>query len=116
MPLILEPDRYPSTALEELVRSLREDLEGTLEHVRKPRGRVLDPASLETAETLGRAALAVLDGPAPADPAEWARRANLAYATLLAVIDLVKSHTDVPRVPRGRAASSPAQAGPGAPP
>jgi hypothetical protein len=30
---------------------------------------------------------------------------NLAYSTMVSVIDLVKSHTDVPRVPRNRSPS-----------
>jgi hypothetical protein len=35
---------------------------------------------------------------------ELAAEANLAYAAMLAVVDLVKSHTDTPRLPAHRAA------------
>jgi hypothetical protein len=102
MPLVLDPDRLPEATLRELARSLRQDLEELQETVDSPRGRVLDPASLEVAGELLRSAKARLDLPGRQDRAGWAADANLAYATLLAVIDLVKSHTDVPKVPRSR--------------
>ena len=102
MPLVLEPTRIPRETLEELRRTLRADLDETMQTVLRPRGAVIDPASLETAKELLTAAMAVLDrfGDRTAD--ELASEANLAYATLLAAIDLVKSHTDVPRVPPPR--------------
>ena len=102
MPLILDPSSYSEAALAELVRSLRADLLETEELVAHPHGTVRDPASLETARDLARSALAVLDRPALRSRAELAAEANLAYATMLAIVDLVKSHTDVPRVPRAR--------------
>ena len=102
MPLVLDPGRLPEAVLRELLDSLRQDLVETEELVRSPRGRVLDPASLETAAELLRSARAILDGPAPVGAVELGARANLAYAVLLAAIDLVKSHTDVPRVPPPR--------------
>ncbi len=107
MPLILDPERYSVEALEELVRSLRSDLEETGDLVRHPRGRVLDPVSLETAELLLAAALQELSTEGGRTVVALAARANLAYATLLAVVDLVKSHTDVPRVPRARSSPPP---------
>jgi hypothetical protein len=102
MALVQEWDRLPEPVLEELVKSLRTDLDEVTEMVRAPRGRVLDPASLQTAEELIVSALAVLDRAGPRSRADRAAEANLAYATMLAVIDLVKSHTDVPRVPPPR--------------
>ncbi len=102
MPLVLDPGRYSRPALEELVRSLRSDLEEMRGSVGHPRGTVLDPASLETARELLEAALATLARPGRRDRRRLADEANLAYATLLAVIDLVKTHTDVPRVPARR--------------
>ena len=106
MPLVLDPKTLDGTTLESLRRGLRDDLKETLELVESPRGRVIDPASLDTARELVHAALAVLDRPGPDDRATLAADANLAYATMLAAIDLVKSHTDVPRVPRGRSSGS----------
>ncbi len=107
VPLIAEPERIPLGVLRELRESLRADLEETLEMVAAPRGAVRDPASLETAAELARSVLHLLDRPGDRDARGLAAEANLAYAAMLAVIDLVKSHTDVPRVPRPRAAPSP---------
>ena len=103
MPLILHPAALSSRVLKELRKSLRDDLAETAELVHHPAGKVRDPASLETASELIRSALARLDLPSPRSPEALGADVNLAYATLVAVIDLVKSHTDVPRVPRRRA-------------
>jgi hypothetical protein len=103
MPLVLDPNSLSLSTLEELWRSLRNDLEETREFVDHPPGPVTDPASIESARELLRSTIARLDVPGPRDVATLAVEANLAYATLVAVIDLVKSHADVPRVPRKRA-------------
>jgi hypothetical protein len=111
MPLILDANAVPKGALRDTVQILRKDLEETLDTIRAPPGRVLDSAGLESAETLVRAALASIDRPGPREPRALALDANLAYAALVAAIDLVKSHTDVPRVPQRRvvaAAAAPA--------
>ncbi|MGA8663932.1 MAG: hypothetical protein WB809_02535 [Thermoplasmata archaeon] len=105
MSLVNDPESLPESVLEELVRSLRTDLEETEELVRSPRGRVLDPASLLTAAELIHGAKGVLDRPGPRTRAERGAEANLAYAVMLSVIDLVKSHTDVPKVPPPRKSS-----------
>jgi len=105
MSLVHDAESLPDSVLEELVRSLRADLEETEEMVRAPRGRILDPASLVTADELIAGAKAVLDRAGPRTKAERGDEANLAYAAMLAVIDLVKSHTDVPKVPPPRKSS-----------
>ena len=102
MPLVLDPTALPPAVLDELRRSLRADLEETRELVLHPPGTVVDPASLETARELLRSTLQTLEGSEPRSAARKAADVNLAYATMLAVIDLVKSHTDAPRVPRKR--------------
>lgn len=102
MPLVLDPEAVPEPVLRELHRSLSDDLAETLELVRNPRGTVRDPASLATAEDLIASARALLGRPGPRGRTELAAEANLAYATMLAAIDLVKSHTDVPWVPKAR--------------
>jgi hypothetical protein len=107
MPLVLDPETIPETILHELLSSLSRDLAETLELVRHPRGTVQDPASLATADDLIQSALVQLERPGPRSRAELAAEANLAYATMLAAIDLVKSHTDVPTVPRARSSTSP---------
>lgn len=102
MSLVAEPERLPEPVLEDLVKSLRAELAETVELIRHPKGRVLDPTSLMTAEELLAAATAVLAREGPRTRIERGAEANLAYATVLAVVDLVKSHTDVPRVPPPR--------------
>jgi hypothetical protein len=95
------------TSVESLTRMHAEFQEGLaeiLEMVRHPKGRVIDPASLATAEELLTSTLAVLRAPGSRDTTELTREVNLAYAVTLAGIDLVKSHTDVPRVPPPRPA------------
>lgn len=102
MPLVLDPETIPRSILEELLRSLREDLDGVGDLVRHPAAPVRDPASLETAAELLRSTRAQLDVPGPRTAQALGAEVNLAYATMVAVIDLVKSHTDVPRVPQRR--------------
>ena len=100
MALVAESNEVSLATLQELFVALRTDLDDLEEMVAHPRGAVLDPASLRTASELLQSARALLRGTVPSDRGELARRSNLAYAVLRAVIDLVKSHTDVPRVPR----------------
>ncbi|HTP55945.1 MAG TPA: hypothetical protein VML53_04665 [Thermoplasmata archaeon] len=106
MPLVLDPAALPEPTLAELRRSLIADLAETAEWVDSPQARVLDPASLETARELLRSARALLGREGPRSPATLADEANLAYAVMLAAIDLVKSHTEMPRVPRGKGKAS----------
>jgi hypothetical protein len=63
---------------------------------------VRDPASLETARDLLEAALVRLGGTGERSRADLAAEVNLAYAAMLAALDLVKSHTDIPLVPTRR--------------
>jgi hypothetical protein len=107
VPLVLDPERLPRSVLEQLRSDLRKDLSETLESVRHPRGKVLDPASLETAADLLHSAAVLLDRPGDRELELLGAEANLAYAALLATIDLVKTHTEVPRVPRARGVSPP---------
>jgi hypothetical protein len=102
MPLVNDPSSFSVPVLKELLRSLRDDLAATAELVDHPTGAVRDPASLVAATELLRATLAVLDLPGRRTSQTLAAEVNLAYATMVSVIDLVKSHTDVPRVPRAR--------------
>jgi hypothetical protein len=112
--LVSEPDRLPRSVLEELVRSMRAELEEVEEMVTHPRGNVLDPESLRTAQELLEATRRMMDRAGPRTPTELADEANLAYAAVLSILDLVKSHTDVPKVPLPRK-SLPAEPG-GSPP
>ena len=73
-----------------------------------PSRPVRDPASLVTARELIDATLARVSGKGTRRRDELAANVNLSYATMVAVIDLVKSHTDGPRIPvRGTARGAP---------
>ena len=102
MPLVLEPEKLPRAVLEAVHREMRESVAETLELVRHPRGAVRQPASLVTAEELLTASIAQMDRPGARDASALASETNFAYAAMLAAIDLVKSHTDVPTVPQPR--------------
>jgi hypothetical protein len=105
MPLVLDPSRHSAGELRALLADLRGELTEARELIDHPRGAVPDPSGLTNAAELLGATLAYLDDGDDSNPAELVRKANLAYATLVAVIDLVKSHTDAPRVPRPRTPS-----------
>ena len=107
MPLVLDPERLTPAHLEELARSLAEDLADLTGAIDAPRGRVRDPASLVTARELLEAVRAVVDRPGARSASDRAAEANLSYAAMLAVIDLVKSHTDQPIVPAARKPGAP---------
>ncbi len=102
MPLLFEDGNYTPETLTELLQELTTELEETRQLIQSPRGPVRDPVSLGTADALVVSVLDEIRREGSTDPAVLIRRANLAYATLLATIDLVKSHTDVPRVPQHR--------------
>jgi hypothetical protein len=107
MPLILEPGRYDERTLETLHAEMLEGLREAAESVEAPRGPVLDPGGLERARDLIEAARSAIARAGPRDRARLASDINLAYAATLAAIDLLKCHTDVPRVPRSRASTPP---------
>jgi len=107
MPLILEPGRYDERTLVALHAAMLEELRDVAESVETPRGRVLDPSGLERARELVGAARAAIAGAGPRDRARLAADINLACAATLAAVDLLKCHTDVPRVPRPRAPTPP---------
>ncbi|MGI0072099.1 MAG: hypothetical protein ACRECT_08575 [Thermoplasmata archaeon] len=102
MPLVLDPAHYDRATLESLAAEMATELAETREMAVQPRGAVRDPASLELARELVDATLAALGRPAPRTATELAVDVNLGYAVMLATIDLVKSHTVVPRVPGPR--------------
>jgi hypothetical protein len=102
MALILDPRSYDRATLVALANEFLLELTEIRSMTVSPRGRVLDPASLDTARELVDAVLGSLHRAGERSPAELATEVNLAYATTIAALDLVKSHTDVPRVPAPR--------------
>jgi hypothetical protein len=104
VPLILDPAQHDRATLEELAEQMAAGLEELRPLATAPKAKVLDPQSLLTAREMLEAALAVMRRPGPRTEAELVADANLGYATSLAVLDLVKSHTEMPKVPPPRPA------------
>jgi len=100
VPLVFDPERYSPEELGKLVDEFVQTLVELREGLPSPSPHVLDPASIVTARELIDAALAAMRDPLAVANSQRAANANLGYATMVAVIDLVKSHTDRPRVPR----------------
>jgi hypothetical protein len=105
MPLILDPGSYAEPLLVDLVQGFAEGLRETRADLDHPRGRVLDPAGIDAARDLLDAALRRMEPVARGDPGLLAAQVNLGYAAMVAAIDLMKCHTDVPRVPPPRPAA-----------
>jgi len=99
MPLILDAESHPRSVLTQLASEFSQTLVELRDGLPTPSPHVLDPASIETARELIEAALGRMRGSPRASRGELAASVNLGYATMIAVIDLVKSHTDRPRVP-----------------
>ncbi len=102
MTLIPEGSAIDEAKLREILRSLEEDLRELEGSVQSPVGPVLDPSSLRTAAELLEGTRAMLERPGDRSREALLREVNLAYATSLAVIDIVKSHTATSKVPRPR--------------
>ncbi len=100
MPLIRDPAAHSVPELAALAAGFTATLVQLRDGLPAPSPHVIDPMSIETARELLDAALARMRDPTGRSPGPLAENVNLGYATMLAVIDLVKSHTDRPRVPR----------------
>jgi len=83
-------------------RDLRASPVATNVLVRYLAAALADPARLNPAAELFRSTLSIVDAPGSRNREQVLREVNLANAILLAAIDLVKAHTDVPRGPRKR--------------
>ena|SRR5579859_85655 len=100
MPLVASS--YPAAKLREMLEEQRTGLNELLEMLADPPARVNQPLSVLTAQDLVRAALAAAQPRPDATPAELAASVNLLYESFLAAIDLLKVHSEMPKVPRGR--------------
>jgi hypothetical protein len=110
MPLIEEPEQWTTERLRPLLANFHEELVELAEMMRAPPRRpALDPLGLLTAQGLAAAA-AELVREAQADglsPGLQVAAINVAYEATVASIDLMKSHTVGPKVPRQAPPSSP---------
>ncbi|MCI4349078.1 MAG: hypothetical protein L3J93_02515 [Thermoplasmata archaeon] len=110
MPIVLDPATWSRERLLGTLRDHREALEETRGLLARPDLKELDPASLRTARELVESVLLLTDRLAddPGLPVDLlARVVNVQYDALLAAIDLMKSHADVPKVPAPRRPSAP---------
>ncbi|HKV90670.1 MAG TPA: hypothetical protein VJQ43_05690 [Thermoplasmata archaeon] len=105
MPLLLDGANYPLERLRSLLAEQREGLEELQAMAESlAADSRLTPGFRRTVGDLLQGALETmrdLGGPG-AEPARLADAVNLGYATGLAAIDLMKSHSDLPKVPRAR--------------
>lgn len=104
MPLILDAGTHPIERLREMLRENQADFRETLAALDHPPGPVLDPMGLKNAGDLVRGVMALgdaIDRP-EAEPKLLAAMVNVQYETLVASIDLMKAHVDIPKVPRSR--------------
>ncbi len=106
MPLNPDPSSLDEGALQALDKTLHGKLVATRTLVGHLATALHDPSALETASDLLRAMLALLDRPGPRSREELVREVDLSNATLLAVIDLVKTYADQPRVHRAHPKSA----------
>ncbi|MCI4319664.1 MAG: hypothetical protein L3J87_01710 [Thermoplasmata archaeon] len=103
MPLIEEPDLWTTERLRPLLANFHEELVELAEMLREPPRRPpLDPLGLLTAQGLAAAAadLALLAQAEGLPPRIQVAAVNVAYEATVASIDLMKSHTAGPKVPR----------------
>jgi hypothetical protein len=104
MPLILDPSSVPDAILRKMARELTVELVEVLDSIAE-RGPAKDPFGIVTAGDLLRAAIALGRATEGAPVALTAAVVNVQYETLLAAIDLIKTHYGLPTVPRGPAAA-----------
>ncbi len=104
-PLLLDPTSRTEEELHEMLRTGREEFrEFVVGLTSEPPGPVKEPLSLLTAADLLRDVVTLserVDEPG-ADRRLLAAMVNVQYNALLAAIDLMKSHVEIPTVPRPR--------------
>ncbi|MCI4358223.1 MAG: hypothetical protein L3J95_00325 [Thermoplasmata archaeon] len=103
MPLVADASGWDRDRLVELIRSQREGLIEILRRIRETEPVWRDPMSLRTARDLLTDVGALSESALAAPTAELSRLvevANVQYDAILAGVDLLKSHSNVPMVPR----------------
>jgi hypothetical protein len=101
MPLILDPARVPEETLRTMARELATELREVLDSL-DDRGPAKDPLGIVTARDLLAAAIRLAEETEGGSIALTAAVVNVEYETLLAAIDLIKTHYGLPTVPRAR--------------
>jgi hypothetical protein len=106
--LLSEEEPYTDDQLGAFLRNHRHGIEGLAGIVAAPPATVREPLSLLTASGLAEELLRLIElAEAPAAPrALRVAVINASYDGLLAIVDLVKSHTELSKVPRGPSAGA----------
>ena len=100
MPLILDPARVPEETLRTMAKEFTVELQEVLDSI-ADRGAPKDPLGIITASDLLTSAIQLGRATEGAPVALTAAVVNVQYETLIAAIDLIKSHYGLPTVPRG---------------
>jgi hypothetical protein len=114
---ILDPGTaVPESVLEQMRLDLREEIAELLGRLPSVVPRTGESFSLRTAIDLGGDLVSMIDltGPSEARRELRIRVLNTAYDGQLAMIDLLKSHSALPKVPRGPSAPAALASGGGA--
>ena len=103
MPLILDPAVLPLPELRKMSREMTEGLTGLAEWAADPKLPAREPLGVRAGAELFRAAAAL--GASAEEPSATAPQVtaivNAQYEAMIAGIDLVKMHSDLPKVPKG---------------
>jgi hypothetical protein len=100
VPLLLDPRRLPEATVRTMAKELAGELEEILESL-SDRGKPRDPWGVVTAADLLTAAIELGRATEGAPVALTAAVVNVQYETLIAAVDLIKTHYGLPTVPRG---------------
>lgn len=90
-------DEQIGTMLRDHVRAV----EGLVQRLEDPSFPAKEPLPIRTAVDLGRDFAALVERNPPADRAARVALLNVAYDTLMAILDIMKMHSDLPKVPKG---------------
>jgi hypothetical protein len=107
MPLLVPGTRTSDAELTRMIREHRVGIEEIVEWASAPATTVGPPLSILTLSDLGRDLLALCDHALTPEAPRGLRLlvVDVSYDGMLALIDLKKSHSDLPKVPRSGKAS-----------
>lgn len=100
MPILLPGSVVPEEKIAAIQADLRQSVQAILSQLRAPTAPVRSPLGILTGIDLGEQILSLLDLLPDSASRDWrVATVNIAYDGLLAMIDLLKSHTEQPTVP-----------------
>jgi hypothetical protein len=108
MPILVPGTSVSDVELARMIREHREGIQGIVELAKSPEVAIDPPLSLLTISDLGRDLLALCDLALVPEATRATREiaVDASYDGMLALMDLIKSHSELPKVPRSRTARS----------